>query len=110
MPQSKSDTAKSNKSKTSKPSRAKTAKPKQAAMKAAAAKPAKTESTKAEQRLPEAAASTPAQQVTTTTPASPKPKIEPPHPGKPEQPMWARFNQGHNQKMPKGRSFRHQGR
>ena len=43
-------------------------------------------------------------------PAAPKPKVEPPHPGKPEQPTWARFNQGHNQKMTKGRFFRHQGR
>src|SRR5215469_15614542 len=110
MPQSKSDTAKSSKAKTSKPTRAKTAKPKQAAMKAAAAKPAKIDSTKAEQRLPEAAATAPAPQVTSATSASPKPKVEPPHPGKPEQPMWARFNQSHNQKMPKGRSFRHQGR
>ena len=32
------------------------------------------------------------------------------HPGKPEQPMWTRFNHGHAQKMSKGRNFRHQGR
>ncbi|HEY4274165.1 MAG TPA: hypothetical protein VGM68_01680 [Rhizomicrobium sp.] len=32
------------------------------------------------------------------------------HAGKPEQPLWQRFNQNHSQKMSKGRSFRHQGR
>ena len=39
-----------------------------------------------------------------------KPKMPPTHPGKPEQPIWARFNHGHSQKMSKGRNFRHQGR
>ena len=46
----------------------------------------------------------------TQAPAA-KPQTPPPqHPGKPEQPMWARFNHGHSQKMSKGRNFRHQGR
>ncbi|MES2293647.1 MAG: hypothetical protein V4527_10165 [Pseudomonadota bacterium] len=41
--------------------------------------------------------------------AKPAAAKAPPHP-KPEQPMWARMNQGHSQKMSKGRPFRHQGR
>jgi len=110
MPQSKSKAQ----SKKSKAAKGKTAKPAKAAKTKAAAtktKPAKveTQSAKPEARLPEAAAAAPAQQVTPANPPA-KPKLEPPHPGKQEQPMWARFNQGHNQKMPKGRFFRHQGR
>ena len=103
MPPSKSKKVKS-KAKSTKP--AQPAKSKAAATKA---KPAKMESSKPEVRLPEAAAASPAQQVAPTNPAA-KPKVEPPHPGKQEQPMWTRFNHGHNQKMAKGRVFRHQGR
>ena len=100
----KSNKVKSSKAKSAKP--AKAVKSKGAATKA---KPAKmeTKSSKPEVRLPEAAA--PAQQAAPVNPAA-KPKVEPPHPGKQEQPMWTRFNQGHNQKMTKGRFFRHQGR
>jgi len=74
-------------------------------------KPAKVETKSAEPqvRLPGAAAAAPEQQAQPIHPTG-TPKIEPPHPGKQEQPMWVRFNQGHNQKMPKGRPFRHQGR
>ena len=101
-------------------SKAKSAKPQPAKIAAKTAKPnvsakakpvkVKTESTKPEVQLPKAAAAAPAQQAVTPNPAPTKPKVEPPHPGKQEQPMWARFNQKHNQKMSKGRSFRHQGR
>jgi hypothetical protein len=56
----------------------------------------------------------PAEPVAPAAEANPAPatkpaKALPPHPGK-EQPMWARMNQGHSQKMAKGRPFRHQGR
>jgi hypothetical protein len=100
----KSSKVKNSKAKSAKP--AKAAKAKAAATKA---KPAKAQSAKPEVRLPEAAAAAPAQQVTPANPPA-KPKVEPPHPGKQEQPSWTRFNQGHNQKMPRGRVFRHQGR
>jgi hypothetical protein len=97
--------------KSAKPSKAKSKPVAAKAKPAKAAKPAKvkTKSSKPEVRLPEAAAAAPAQQVTQANPAA-QPKVEPPHPGKQEQPMWTRFNQGHNQKMSKGRVFRHQGR
>ena len=103
---------KSNKVKNSKGKSAKSAKAAKAKAAATKAKPAKIETTssKPEVRLPEAAAAAPAQQGIEPNPAAVKAKAEPPHPGKQEQPMWTRFNQGHNQKMPKGRFFRHQGR
>ncbi len=57
-----------------------------------------------------AAAAKPADPVApAAAPAKPAAAKAPPHP-KPEQPMWARMNQGHSQKMRKGRPFRHQGR
>jgi hypothetical protein len=102
---------KSNKVKSSKAKSVKAARPTKSKAAATKAKPAKVEakSSKPEVRLPEAAAAAPAQQVTPDN-LPVKPKVEPPHPGKQEQPMWTRFNQGHNQKMPRGRVFRHQGR
>jgi hypothetical protein len=54
-------------------------------------------------RLPEATAEP-------ASPAAAKPPNPPRHPGKPEQPIWAKLNQGHARKMMKGRNFRHQGR
>ena len=56
-----------------------------------------------------AAAAKPAEPVAPAAAAKPAAAKAPPHP-KPEQPMWARMNQGHSQKMSKGRPFRHQGR
>lgn len=56
-----------------------------------------------------AAAAKPADPVAPAAAAKPAAVKAPPHP-KPEQPMWARMNQGHSQKMSKGRPFRHQGR
>lgn len=109
MPQSKISKAQNKKAKTAKPVKAKAAKPKPAAAEIKPAK-VKTEPTKPEVKLPQAAAAAREQQATPPDPALAKPKIEPPHPGKQEQPMWARFNHGHNQKMPRGRVFRHQGR
>jgi hypothetical protein len=81
--------------------------------------PAKPTSTKPAAKKVAKAAS-PAEPVAPPAPAAPaaeakpapaaKPaKALPQHPGK-EQPMWARMNQGHSQKMAKGRPFRHQGR
>jgi hypothetical protein len=58
-------------------------------------------------RLPEATAEQPSPQAAATKPPGRNP---PRHPGKPEQPIWAKFNHGHSQKMMKGRNFRHQGR
>jgi len=96
-------------SKKVKSSKAKSAKPAKSKVAAAKARPAKAEkkSSKPEVNLPDASATE--QQAAPANPAA-KPKVEPPHPGKQEQPMWARFNHGQNQKMPKGRFFRHQGR
>jgi hypothetical protein len=79
---------------------------------------AKAESVPAQTAKAKAAASSkdaaPAPEVAkaTETPVPSKPVKTPPahHAGKPEQPLWARFNQSHSQKMTKGRSFRHQGR
>jgi hypothetical protein len=77
--------------------------------------PAAKSKTAAKSKPGPAKAAAPAAQEETKAAEAPvpaKPVKTPPahHAGKPEQPLWARFNQNHSQKMAKGRSFRHQGR
>ncbi len=81
--------------------------PAQAAAPVKAAAPAKAAAAKPP--VTDAKSAIPAQPATEPVAATPA-KAPPARPGKPEQPMWARMNQGHSQKMGKGRLFRHQGR